>query len=76
MRAQRSETFRGDVAVSIEFDIDPARDLDSAISATFDALEDAGVVTNDRQVAVLHVVRRRHPRGQADSVRVTAEPCS
>ena len=72
-RAARRGKLDGPVSVRLEYDLDPARDLDSAITVTFDALEDSGIIDDDNQIARLLVVRRTHARGEMDTVRIAVE---
>ena len=70
---RKGRTLTGPVAVRIEYTVDEARDLDSGIKATLDALQDSGIIADDLQVQRLEVTRLIHPRGKPDRVRLAVE---
>ena len=46
------------------------RDSDSSVKPICDAIEDAGIIKNDRQIKNIQICRRYHKRDEPDTVQV------
>ncbi|GAF67900.1 unnamed protein product, partial [marine sediment metagenome] len=54
----KMETFTGPVSVRLTLELNKKMDTDSVIKPCLDALEEAGVVKNDKQVRIINVFRK------------------
>ena len=57
--------------VTMEFET--YKDLDAPIKPCLDALEDAGVIDNDRNVLGLHVIKTPTKRGKKENIKISIE---
>ncbi len=59
----------------IEVTMWKVRDTDGPVKAIMDALEDAGIVTNDKKIRDIMIPRDYHKRDDTDELRVTLITC-
>ena len=63
-------TFSGPVSVRLTLELNKKMDTDSVIKPCLDALEEAGVVKNDKQVRIINVFRKDR-EGDLDEITFT-----
>lgn len=62
--------FEGQVAVRLRVAVSARMDVQNVIKPVLDALEESGVLENDRQVVALNVLRRAR-KGGADEIEIS-----
>jgi len=61
------EVFTGPVSVRLTLELNKRMDTDSVIKPCLDALQEAGVVKNDKQVRIINVFRKDR-EGKEDKI--------
>ena len=72
MREELTRHGKNYVDVEIWYSAWKVRDTDGVIKPVLDALEEAGVVDNDRYVRNIRVCREYHGRDEEDEIRIKA----
>ena len=67
-------TFAGYIDIIINVSFWKMRDSDSSVKPICDALEEAGIVKNDRYIRDITIHRTYHKRDEADEISVSIDP--
>lgn len=65
---ETKEVFSDNIKIKIE--VNTAKDIDSMVKPLLDGLEMSGVITNDRYVTELHVIKNTIKLRQPESLKV------
>jgi Holliday junction resolvase RusA-like endonuclease len=60
--------FTRDIEVWIEVWVHGRRDVDSLVPVILDSLESASIISDDKQVVSLHVIKNHKKRGEKDRI--------